>query len=281
MIYQRPVFIVLYAVIFLFFLFAVYAVYLYFNQSRYVYYPASDIVTTPAEAGLLYEDLMLEASDGIKISAWYIPAVNPGATVLFLHGNGGNISHRLEFIEMFYSLGISTMIIDYRGYGKSEGAPTEQGTYLDSEAARDFLVSEKNIDPESIIFYGRSLGGPIAARLAGKYPPAALVLDSTFTALGDVGAKLYPYLPVRKFLKFKYNTIGYLKEVDCPVIVIHSISDGYIPFSHGQKLFEAVKGKKELVETGGDHNTNFMVSRQVYKSSIEDILKVIQGRKSD
>ncbi len=273
MIFQRPAFIILYVALFIFFLFAVYAVYLYFNQSRYVYYPTSDIVATPSEVGLYYEDLMLEAADGIKISAWYIPVGDPEATVLFFHGNGGNISHRIEFIELFYSLGISTLIIDYRGYGKSMGLPSEEGTYLDSEAAWDFLVREMDIDPETIIVYGRSLGGPIAARLAGKKNPAALVLDSTFTTLGDAGTRLYPYLPVRKFLKFKYDTAGYLKGVDCPVLVIHSIEDGYIPFSHGQKLFEAARGKKELVKTGGDHNTNFAVSRHIYKSSIAGLLQ--------
>ncbi len=272
MIFQRPAFIILYLVMLLVFLFLVYAVYLYFNQSRYIYYPISDIVVTPAELGLSYEDLMLEASDGIKVSAWYIPAEDPEATLLFFHGNGGNISHRLDFIEMFYKLGISTLIVDYRGYGKSEGFPTEQGTYLDSEAAWDYLLNKKNTDPGSIIVYGRSLGGPVAARLAGKCSPAALVLDSTFTSLGDIGARLYPYLPVRKFLKFKYDTLHYLKGVDCPVLVIHSIDDGYIPFSHAKKLFECAAGQKKLVEMKGDHNTNFMVSRQDYEKSISSLL---------
>jgi pimeloyl-ACP methyl ester carboxylesterase len=273
MIYQKPVFLFIYIIVFFIFLFSVYAIYLYFNQSRYVYFPTSDIDATPEDAGLFYQDLMLKTSDGVKISAWYISVENPSATLLYLHGNGGNISHRLEFIEMFYSLGASTLIIDYRGYGKSEGIPTEEGTYLDSEAAWDYLVNEKNINPSDIIIYGRSLGGPIAARLAEKHEPSALILDSTFTSLGDIGAKLYPYLPVKKFLKFKYNTISYLKGVYCPVLFIHSIDDDFIPFSHAEKLFDTVDGQKKLVETRGDHNTNFMISGQIYKNSIANILK--------
>ena len=275
MIYKKPIFIIIYVIIFLFFLFIVYAVYLYFNQSKYVYFPTSDIVTTPSDSGLFYEDLMLKTSDGIKISAWYIHAENPKATLLFFHGNGGNISYRIEFIEMFYSLNISTFIIDYRGYGKSEGSPTEEGTYLDSEAAWDYLVNEKNTDPSSIVIYGKSLGGPIAARLAEKHNPAALILDSTFTSTKDIAVKLYPFLPVEKFLKFEYDTVRYLKGVDCPILIIHSIDDSYIPFSHAEKLFDTVDGEKELVETKGDHNTSFMISRQIYKNSIDNILKVL------
>ena len=118
MIYQKPIFLIIYVIIFLFFLFTVYSFYLYFNQSKYVYFPTSDIVATPSDADLFYEDLMLKTSDGIKISAWYIRAENPKATLLFFHGNGGNISYRIEFIEMFYSLNISTFLIDYRGYGR-------------------------------------------------------------------------------------------------------------------------------------------------------------------
>ena len=275
MLYQKPIFLIIYVIIFLFFLFIVYAVYLYFNQSKYVYFPTSDIVATPSDSGLFYEDLMLKTSDGIKISAWYIHAENPKATLLFFHGNGGNISYRIEFIEMFYSLNISTFIIDYRGYGKSEGSPTEEGTYLDSEAAWDYLVNEKNTDPSSIVIYGKSLGGPIAARLAEKHNPAALILDSTFTSTKDIAVKLYPFLPVKKFFKFEYDTVRYLKGVDCPILIIHSIDDNYIPFSHAEKLFDTVDGEKELVETRGDHNTSFMISRQIYKNSIDNILKVL------
>lgn len=267
--YQRPIFLFLFGVILLFLLFAVYAVYLYFNQSKYVYFPTSDIAATPSDAGLFYEDIMLKTSDGINISGWYIPAENQRGTILFFHGNGGNISHRIEFIEMFYELNLSTFIIDYRGYGKSEGKPSEEGTYLDAEAAWDYVVDEKKINPSRIIIYGRSLGAPIGTRLAEKHKPATLILDSTFTSIKDISARLYPFLPVKRFFKFEYNTIEYLKEADCPVLIIHSRDDSYIPFSHAERLFEVVDNKKELVETFGDHNTNFIVSREDYKNSID------------
>lgn len=274
--YQRPIFLFLFGVILLFLLFAVYAVYLYFNQSKYVYFPTSDIAATPSDAGLFYEDIMLKTSDGINISGWYIPAENQRGTILFFHGNGGNISHRIEFIEMFYELNLSTFIIDYRGYGKSEGKPSEEGTYLDAEAAWDYVVDEKKINPSRIIIYGRSLGAPIGTRLAEKHKPATLILDSTFTSIKDIGARLYPFLPVRRFFKFEYNTIEYLKGVDCSVLIIHSRDDSYIPFSHAERLFEVVDNKKELVETFGDHNTNFIVSREDYKNSIDFFINKVK-----
>jgi fermentation-respiration switch protein FrsA (DUF1100 family) len=275
MISKRFLFLIIYTVVILVFLFAVFAFILYLNQSNYVYFPTSNIITTPSDSGLFYEDLMLETYDGVKISAWYIHAENPKATLLFFHGNAGNISHRIEFIEMFYSLNISTFIIDYRGYGKSEGSPTEEGTYIDSEAAWDYLRGEKNIDPSSIVIYGKSLGGPVAARLAEEHNPAALILDSTFTSIKDLAVEIYPFLPVKKFFKFEYDTVMYLEGADCPTLIIHSIDDSYIPFSHAERLFDAVGDKKELAETRGDHNTSFMISRDIYIKSIDNILKSI------
>ena len=260
MIYQKYVTLFLFGIFFLFLLFAGYTLYLYFNQSKYVYFPAKNITTTPAETGLYYEDIIIKTSDGISISAWYIPVENNRATILFFHGNGGNISHHIDFIEMFYNLNLSTFIIDYRGYGKSEGMPSEEGTYLDAEASWNYLVKEKKINPSNIIIYGRSLGGAIGARTAEKNKPFALILDSTFTTITEIGVKQYPYLPVRKFFKFKYNTVDYLKNIKIPVLILHSRKDSYIPFSHAQELFEAAGGSiKDLVEVSGDHNTNFTV----------------------
>lgn len=273
MIYLKPVFLIIAVIVFLC---LVYAVYLYFNQSKYVYFPTRNIVTTPSDSGLVHEDLVFETSDGIKISAWYIHAENPKATFLFFHGNAGNISYRIDLIEMFYNLNISTFIIDYRGYGKSEGSPTEKGTYLDSEAAWNYLINKKNIDPSSIVIYGKSLGGPIAARLAEKNNPAALILDSTFISIKDIAIKLYPFLPVKKIFKFEYNTVSYLKSVNCPVFIIHSIDDSYIPFFHAEKLFDTVDDKKELIEIRGDHNTSFVISKQIYIDRIGNILKVLK-----
>jgi len=265
----------------LFFLFICYAFYLYFNQSKYVYFPLKNIIATPMAAGFFYEDLMLKTEDGIKISAWYVPHENETATILFLHGNGGNMSHNIDFIEMFYKLKFSTFIIDYRGYGKSEGTPDEEGTYLDAEVSWNYLVEEKKINPSDIVVYGRSLGGAIGAKLSEKNKTLAVILDSTFTSIKEIGAKQYPFLPVRKFFKFEYSTIKYLKNLKSPVLVIHSIEDRYIPFSHAQKLYEAAPGIKELMEVRGDHNSNFIISRKEYEESIYNFIDKIKNLKAE
>lgn len=248
------------------------AVYLYLNQSRYVYFPAREITADPSDMGLLYEEVTIRTSDGIDLSGWYIPADKPRAVVLFFHGNGGNISNRLDLIEIFCGLNLSVFIIDYRGYGKSEGEPTEEGTYLDAKAAWDYLIKKKKIVPDEIILFGRSLGAPIASWLAKEHKPGALILDSTFTSIKDIGAQLYPYLPVRRFFKFNYNTIDYLKRVDCPVLIIHSCDDEYIPFSHGEKLFEEANEPKQFLEIKGGHNIGFMTSKNIYAKGIDSFI---------
>ncbi len=248
--------------------------YKFLNQSKYVYFPTEYIGFSPKDIGLRYEDIYFFASDGTRINGWYIPS-GKEYTLLIFHGNGGNISDRIGLIKIFNKIGLSIFIIDYRGYGKSSGEPSEEGTYLDASGAWDYLVKKKKVNPKKIIVYGRSLGGPIAAKVAKESKPAALVLDSTFTSIKDIGAELYPYLPVNKFFKYDYNTINYLKHVNCPVMVIHSREDDYIPFEHGQKVYDSIQGRKELVVIKGSHNDNIFVSEDIYMEKIDSFLHFI------
>ncbi|MGM0368504.1 MAG: alpha/beta hydrolase [Actinomycetota bacterium] len=241
--------------------------YRFLNQSRYVYFPTRRIHSTPKDIGLEYEDVYIRTVDGVNINGWFIDSGNP-VTVLFFHGNGGNISDRLALIEIFRKIGLSTFIIDYRGYGKSGGKPTEAGTYRDAEAAWNYLVDEKKINPSEIILYGRSLGGPVAANIASSFNPRALILDSTFTSIKDIGSELYPYLPVKKFFKYDYNTISFLEGVSCPVLVMHSRDDSYIPIKHGQKIYNAIKGPREFAVIKGSHNNGFLLSADIYLKKI-------------
>ena len=165
------------------------------SQSRLVYYPQRGIIATPGQIGLSYDAVTFEAADGVRLSGWFVPAEAPRGVILFCHGNAGNISHRLESIRVFHRLGLSTFIFDYRGYGQSEGRPTEQGTYLDAEAAWRYLVQERRVAPTEIIVFGRSLGGAIAAWLAQDHTPRALIVESTFTSVRDMASHLYPFLP--------------------------------------------------------------------------------------
>jgi fermentation-respiration switch protein FrsA (DUF1100 family) len=245
---------------------------LYFMQPNFLFKPVRDVLHTPEELGIEFEDINLETPDNVKINGWFIPAKNAEFTILYCHGNGGNIMHRLDTINIFYELGLNCFIFDYRGYGNSEGFPSEEGTYLDAKTAYDWLVEKRRIRPEKIIFFGRSLGGSIAAYLAGKVTAKALVVESTFTSYVDIGKRFYPYMPVKWFARFRYETISCIKKVNCPVMVIHSQNDELIPFEFGQELFDAAGEPKKFVEIYGGHNDGFLFSLDIYKRAWADWL---------
>jgi fermentation-respiration switch protein FrsA (DUF1100 family) len=250
---------------------------LYFMQPTFLYKPVRGVIYTPEELDLEFEDVSLETADNIKLNAWFIPAKNARFTILYCHGNGGNIMHRLDTINIFYELGLNCFIFDYRGYGNSEGSPSEEGTYIDVETAYNWLINEKKIPPENIIIFGRSIGGSIATYLAGKVTAKALVVDSAFTSYVDIGKKFYPYMPVKWFARFKYDTISYIRKVNCPVMVIHSQNDEMIPFEFGQELFDAVREPKKFVEIYGSHNDGFLLSLYIYKQAWADWLEFLQA----
>ena len=250
----------------------------YFFQERLLYFPLRGIAVTPASRGLTYENVSIETEDGLKISGWFVPAEQSRGVVLFFHGNAGNISHRLDSLEPFHRLGLSTLIIDYRGYGQSEGKPTEAGTYLDAEAAWRYLVNERHVSPSEIILFGRSLGGAIAAWLAVTHPPQALILESTFTSVPDVAAQAYPILPVRPLSRIHYNTLQRLPEINVPLLIVHSPNDEVIPYSHGQKLYAAANEPKEFLQLRGGHNEGFIISTTEYEAKLAAfIAEYVQG----
>ncbi len=255
------------------------AVYKYCTQSSYVYSPKKEIVGTPFDLKLYFEEVLLKTSDGANLCGWFVPSRGSNKVILFLHGNGGNISNRLTLIDYFNrKVGTSVFIIDYRGYGKSDGKITEAGTYMDARAAWDYLTVSKKIKTENIVLYGRSLGGPIAARLAGEVGAKLLILDSTFTSIKDIAAETYPYLPVRRFFKFEYPTISYIKSVKCPVLIIHSSGDERVPFSHGLKLYNDAGQPREFLKLSGTHGNSYMKSKDAYIEGIKSfILKYLES----
>jgi len=252
---------------------------LYIMQPKFLYGPVREVAYTPSELELDFEDITFKSSDGLRLSGWYIPVEGSELAVLFCHGNGGNIAHRLDSINIFHNLGLNCFIFDYRGYGSSEGKPNEQGTYLDAGAAYQWLREEKKISPDNIIIFGRSLGGSIAAQLAGKVKARALVIEGAFTSFADIGQKFYPYMPVRWFARFNYRTIDYIKNVDCPVMLIYSRNDDIVPFEFGPKLYEAANEPKELVEIFGSHNDAFLVSGEIYQKAWIKWLKFLKEYK--
>jgi fermentation-respiration switch protein FrsA (DUF1100 family) len=250
-------------------------------QSRLLYQPMREVSFTPAKLGLDFEDVAFESADGIRLTGWHIPARDARYTLLFCHGNGGNVMHVLDLLKLFCELGLSCFVFDYRGYGHSAGRPTEAGTYLDAQAAYDWLIREKHVPPEHVILYGHSLGGSIAACLAGRVRCAALVVESAFTSLPDIGARLFPYMPVRLFARFRYDTQEYLRRARCPVMVIHSRDDRLVPFRFGVRLFEAAPEPKRFVETRGGHNDGFLASGDLYREAWTKWLDFVAEHRSE
>lgn len=246
---------------------------LYLCQRRLLYFPTRTIAATPDLWGLAYEEVWLRTSDGLKLNAWFVPAENPRAYLILCHGNAGNICHRIESLEIFHRLGLATLVFDYRGYGRSEGRPDEEGTYRDAEAAWDHLVGERGVEPERIVVFGRSLGGPVAARLAMEKTPGALILESTFTSGPDVAARLLPIFPARWLCRMKYPTAEFLRGVRCPVLVAHSPEDELIAWRFGLGVFEAAGEPKEFLEISGTHNEGFLTSGRTYVDGLDAFLR--------
>jgi fermentation-respiration switch protein FrsA (DUF1100 family) len=247
-------------------------------QSHLVYFPDAgrEIVATPHSAGLAFEDVEVRTEDGEKLHGWWVPAPSGDkaacGTVLLFHGNAGNISHRLDYLRMFHRLGCATLAVDYRGYGRSTGTPSEEGTYRDALAAWNWLVHARGTLPQDIVIAGESLGGGVASWLAKGQTPRALILMSTFTSVPDLGATAYPFLPVRLISRFSYDTLSNLRQVKAPVLVAHSRDDELVPFSHGEALFAAAAAPKQFLEMRGGHNSGFVFAREEWVAAVAGFL---------
>jgi len=248
-----------------------FALWLRWNEPRMIYYPDRHIGQTPNQLGLQYEDVFLTTSDGLRINGWFLPVSTPNAklTVLFFHGNAGNISHRFEKLAVLRELGVDTFIIDYRGYGRSQGKPDEQGTYRDARAACEYLTQQRKLSPRSIVVYGESLGSAVAADLAAIVDVGGLIIEEAFTSVGDVGQKMFPFLPVRWLVRNKYDTLGKMPRIKVPLLIFHSRDDEFFNLRHAQRLLAAANEPKQLVELRGGHNDAFLISAPAYRAAIE------------
>jgi fermentation-respiration switch protein FrsA (DUF1100 family) len=245
---------------------------LYYQQSAMIFYPMSRLDATPVDWGLEYEDVVLQADDGTRLHGWYIPNVDSGRVLLFFHGNAGNISHRGESVEIFHRLGLNVFIIDYRGYGKSEGTPSEAGLYSDARAAWQYLNEKKEFGKDDIVVFGRSLGGAVATNLAAEFQPGALIVESSFSSAKDMAGELFPLISYLVPMRFQFNSLENIQQVRSPLLVLHSPDDEIIPYHLGKKVFQAGNEPKLFVDMKGDHNSGFLLSQPDYEQSIKKFL---------
>jgi fermentation-respiration switch protein FrsA (DUF1100 family) len=214
----------------------------------------------------------------VRLHGWYLPTADARGTLLFLHGNAGNVSHRLDSLRIFHDLGLAVLIIDYRGYGRSEGKPSEQGLQQDALAAWNHLVDVRGETPARIVVFGRSLGASLAAWLAAHRPVAGLILESAFISVPELAAELYWWLPARRLARLRHDTLNAVARVQAPVLVAHSPDDEIIPYRHGRALYEAAPSAKQFLQLRGDHNSGFLLSGTDYVHGLAAFLDRILPR---
>jgi len=227
-----------------------------FLEESMIFFPARYPDGDWHPPGLLFEDAWFQAADGTRLHGWYVPHENPRATILFAHGNAGNLSHRADLLQILHDrVGASVLIFDYRGYGRSEGKPNEKGVLMDARAARRWLAEREKIAETDVVLLGRSLGAAVAVDLAASDGARGLVLEGAFTSAPDVGAHLYPWLPVRWLMRTRLDSAAKIRRYHGPLLMAHGDADTIIPTRFGRKLYEAANEPKRWLEFPGlDHN---------------------------
>lgn len=241
-------------------------------ELKSIFYPTRGILVNPTYVDLNFEDVFFKTKDNVTLHGWFVPCKNAKATLIYCHGNAGNISHRLEKAVIFHHLGLNSFLFDYRGYGNSQGAPTEKGIYLDAQAAYDYLLTRNDIDKEKIIGFGSSLGGAAAIDLAVRRKLAALIVDSSFTCAKEMGKTVYPFIPAFVYTT-KFDSIKKVKKITTPKLFIHSMNDEIVPFALGQRLFDAAIEPKDFLWITGGHNTGFIESQHLILGKLKEFLK--------
>jgi fermentation-respiration switch protein FrsA (DUF1100 family) len=236
---------------------AVVLVLVWAGQRRLMYFPFGD-VPPPAAVGLpSAETIAFQTEDRLTLQGWFLSSAKPsgGFTVLVFNGNAGNRSFRAPLAAGLRALGASVLLFDYRGYGGNPGGASETGLAADARAARRYVSGRPDVDAARLIYFGESLGSGVAVGLAAEHHPAALVLRSPFASMADVGQFHYPILPVRWLLKDRFDSIGRIARIGCPLLVIAGDRDGVVPYAHSQRLFAAAAPPRTFVTVAGaDHN---------------------------
>lgn len=245
--------------------------YIKYIERHAIYYPAKDIEATPKVINLSFEDVYIKTTDNLKINGWFIPYDDAKYTLLFLHGNAGNIGHRLDKIGLLRGIGLNIFIIDYRGYGRSTGRPSEKGCYLDAKAAHDYLLNIRKVSGEQIILYGESLGTGVAVNLAAESPVKAIILEGAFSCGRDMARTIYPFLPAFLFCD-SFNSLERIKRVKAAKLFLHSTDDEVVPLTLARKLFDYAPEPKFFAHFRGRHNDAFLDSRNGYLSAIASFI---------
>lgn len=249
--------------------------FLVFSEKRLIYYPAAEVEVTPKALGLPFEEVWIDVDPGVRLQGWLIKAAKePGvATVLFSHGNAGNISDRLDRVLRLRELGADFLLYDYRGYGRSTGSPDEEGTYRDGRAAYDYLVRTRGVDPGHLVLMGESLGCAISIQLAIERKAAGLVIEAPFASIAHMANAIYPFLPLGSFIRTRYENVKKIPRLKMPLLVVQGTRDEVIPVAQGRLVFDAAPQPKQyLAIEGAHHNDVYVIGGDAYRKALSEFI---------
>lgn len=243
-------------------------------ENVFVFRPIPDVSRTPADLGIPFEQLFIETPDGCRLSAWHLCPDDPVGSVIYFHGNGGNLGILTEILALLYGSGLQVMAIDYRGYGWSTGRPSEQGLYLDAVASVRYFRENLKQPRLAVVYWGRSLGGCVAAYAASHDPPDGLILETAFPSKASLLRNYPSFRPFHLFSRCRLDTLRYLKSQHFPVLLVHGDRDRTVPLEQGRLLFEKLAGPKQFYcVQGADHLSVHRIDTNAY---IERVLRFVQ-----
>ena len=244
-------------------------------EDKFIFHPDRVSARDPSHVGLAFENILFTAQDGIRLHGWFIPHPEARATLVWFHGNAGNISDRLLNIRLLHDrIKINIFIFDYRGYGQSEGSASEKGTYLDGEAAIKYLLGRDDAAARGLILFGRSLGAAVAAEMAIRFTSLGLILESPFVSIREMAQAIFPSLPIAWLLRTRYDTLEKIRRVKTPIMVLHGDHDATVPFAQGKKVFEAAPQPKRFYRiVGASHNDTFVVGGEEYYGALREFIE--------
>ncbi|MGH7796213.1 MAG: alpha/beta hydrolase [Candidatus Binatia bacterium] len=247
-----------------------------------IFHPSPTVARTPRQVGLQFEDIFFTTRDGVRLNGWFIPHRQARSTLVWFHGNAGNISHRVDNIKLLHDkVKVNVFIFDYRGYGLSEGRASEAGTYLDGEAAVDLLRKKLGANGGKTILFGRSLGAAVAAEMATRFDSQGLILESPFISIAEMARIVLPFLPIGSLLQTRYDVVAKIKQITVPLLVLHGDRDEIVPFSHGKAVFDAApEPKRFFAIAGASHNDTYIVGGDNYFQQLKEFIDWAEAKAS-
>lgn len=249
-------------------------------ERSFIFFPEKSTQITPADVGLSFEDLYISTVDGVAINGWYIPHTSAEATLVWFHGNAGNLGHRVDhLVKLHRAVQANILMIDYREYGRSEGSVSEEGTYQDALAAYDHLIKRPDLNPGKIVAYGQSLGSAVAVELAVQRQLYGLILEAPFTSIRAMAAFHYPWIPIGGLLSTRYDSLEKIGAVTTPLLILHGDQDEIVPYEHGKKIYDAASPPKQFYTVrGAGHNDTYLTGGPGYFRAIQNFIDGLKTR---